>query len=114
MLNRYEPLFCDPFSHIFGINFVFPFILFLKVELVTGKGVFISLSEKEQLKVDLRNKPTSLARETLFALYGRDVFQVLTITARGQKKGSYTFPDSVLKAVCGMFIIPFFLFKFYI
>ncbi|KAK3916606.1 Myb-like protein J, partial [Frankliniella fusca] len=40
------------------------------VELTTGSGVFISASQKDQLKVDFRNKPTGLVRETLFALYG--------------------------------------------
>ena len=75
------------------------------MELSVGKGVYIALSDKEQLKVDFRNKPTALARETLFTLYGKDAFQVLNVTVRGQKKGAYAIPDKVLKAVTCMYFI---------
>ncbi|KAK3928380.1 hypothetical protein KUF71_016627 [Frankliniella fusca] len=71
-----------------------------KVELTTGSGVFISASQKDQLKVDFRNKPTGLVRETLFALYGKQAFSVLTVTGKGKKKGAYTTPDNVNKAIC--------------
>lgn len=59
----------------------------------------IPLAVKDQLKVDFKNKPSSLAKETLFALYGKDVFKILSVTGRGQNNGTYGIDEGVLKAV---------------
>ncbi|KAK3933181.1 Microtubule-actin cross-linking factor 1, isoforms 1/2/3/5, partial [Frankliniella fusca] len=65
-----------------------------------GKGVFLSKTDRDQLRVDFKNKPLLLARKTLFALYGREAFQMLKVTGKGMKEGSYTIRRSVLTAVC--------------
>ncbi|KAJ1518896.1 hypothetical protein ONE63_011496 [Megalurothrips usitatus] len=73
-----------------------------QVELVKGKDVMISSTTKDQLKVHYRNKATSLARETLFALYGKEPFKVLSVTGKGLKKGSFTIPKDVQSVVCSL------------
>lgn len=74
----------------------------MQVELSRGLGVYIATSEKEQLKVDYRNRPALLLRETLFVLFGKEAFKD-SVTARGTKLGSQGIDESVLKAVCGKF-----------
>ncbi|KAK3920576.1 Dynein heavy chain-like protein [Frankliniella fusca] len=69
-----------------------------KVEI--GKGVFLRRVDRDQLRVDFRNKPKLLARETLFAFYGKETFQLLNVTGRGRKAGTYTIPKPVLTSVC--------------
>jgi hypothetical protein len=68
------------------------------------RSFFIALSDKEQLRVDYKNKPSSLARETLFTLYGRDTFRVLSVTGRGCKKGTYAIAKNVLESICGKLV----------
>ncbi|KAJ1521747.1 hypothetical protein ONE63_003383 [Megalurothrips usitatus] len=75
-----------------------------QVELSVGTNVFIAASEKDQLKVDYRNKAASLAKETLFALFGKEVFRTLNVTAIGQKPGTYAIREDVKKAIIGKFI----------
>ncbi|XP_034244887.1 uncharacterized protein LOC117647291 [Thrips palmi] len=72
-----------------------------KVELEpkAAKGVYISQTKRDQLKVDFANKPPLLARETLFALFGEETFKMLHVTAKGQKSGSYGIPPNVLTAL---------------
>ncbi|KAK3916203.1 putative DNA-directed RNA polymerase subunit delta [Frankliniella fusca] len=72
-----------------------------QVELTIGSGIHISRPVKDQLKVDFRNKASSLIRETLYALYGKEPFQTLTITGRGNKPGTYGIEESVLTALTG-------------
>lgn len=55
---------------------------------------------KNQLSVDYANKPQMLAKETLFALYGKENFEKLHVTGRGQVAGSFTVHNNVQKAVC--------------
>ncbi|KAK3918355.1 Homeobox protein DLL-3 [Frankliniella fusca] len=63
-------------------------------------NVKIPMAVKEQLKVDYFNKPTALARETLFALFGMDAFRTVLVTGRGNRVGSYGIPDDVIKSIC--------------
>jgi len=53
------------------------------------------------LKLDYKNKPSSLVRETLFVLYGKDAFKTHIVTGRGTKPGSFGVADAVLKALYG-------------
>ncbi|KAJ1519193.1 hypothetical protein ONE63_011201 [Megalurothrips usitatus] len=55
--------------------------------------------ESAQVKVDFKDKASSMVREVLFALFGKEPFRTLNITARGQKEGSYGIPENVLLAV---------------
>ncbi|KAK3920364.1 Annexin C1 [Frankliniella fusca] len=68
-------------------------------ELVPGSGIYIKSSAKDEIRVDFKNKPSSLVRETLYALYGKEQFKVLQVTARGIKRGSYGIQEDVLKAL---------------
>ncbi|KAK3922481.1 Dihydrofolate synthase/folylpolyglutamate synthase [Frankliniella fusca] len=70
-----------------------------QVELTIGSGVHISRAVKDQIKVDFVNKPSALIRETLFALFGKQPFRTLAITARGNKPGTYGIEESVLIAL---------------
>lgn len=72
-----------------------------QVELTQGSGVYIPLSIKEQLKVDYKDKPNMLAKNTLFALYGREAFRTHQVTGRGNKSGTYSVEPDELKAVLG-------------
>lgn len=54
----------------------------------------IAATDKDELNVDYRNKASTLVRETLFRLYGRDVFHTLAVTGAGHKPGTYTFHES--------------------
>jgi hypothetical protein len=90
----------------------FAAFLIFQVELSSGTNVLIAASEKDQLKVDYRNKAASLAKETLFALFGKEVFRTLNVTAIGQKEGTYAIRDNVKQAIIGKFehCIKFFFF----
>ncbi|KAK3916167.1 putative MFS-type transporter, partial [Frankliniella fusca] len=70
-----------------------------KVELSSNRGVFIAQSDKEEIRVDFKNKSSALCREALFCLYGKEVFQTHNVTARGLKRGSYGIEEKVLKSV---------------
>jgi len=70
-----------------------------QVELTQGSKVNIPLSIKEQLKVDYKDKPTMLAKNTFFALYGKDAFRTHQVTGRSRKSGTYSVAEDVLKAV---------------
>ncbi|KAK3916378.1 Sensory neuron membrane protein 1 [Frankliniella fusca] len=70
------------------------------VALTSSYDVKIPMAVKDQLKVDFYNKPNALARETLFALYGKEAFRTLRVNGRGTKKGTYGVHDDVLKAIC--------------
>lgn len=75
------------------------------MELTTGRGVFISASKKDELKVDYRNKPTTLVRETLYALFGPDAFRLNNVTGRGSKQGTCGIKEDVLRAVSSKFYL---------
>lgn len=64
-------------------------------------NVFISSTDKDMIRMDFKNKPSALIRETLFALYGKDVFTTHVVTGRGNKPGTYGIGDGVLKALYG-------------
>ncbi|KAK3925966.1 Chromodomain-helicase-DNA-binding protein Mi-2-like protein, partial [Frankliniella fusca] len=69
------------------------------VELTMGSQIFIPLSIKEQLKVDFKNRPNLLAKNTLFALYGSDTFRTHKVTGRGNTPGTFTIANDVLVTV---------------
>jgi len=92
---------------IFGaiFNLVF-FFFFFKVELTKRCEVYIPTAVKNQIKVDFTGQPKRLLMETLFALYGQDSFEAVTVTARGNKAGTYGIEPNVLKAVYSVSIKP--------
>lgn len=59
----------------------------------------IPKTAKDQLKVDFANKPSPMIRETLYALYGKDILRSANVTARGIKSNSVGFEDNVLRAL---------------
>ena len=71
------------------------------MELSKGTGVFVSIREKKQIKVDYADKPHQLAKEALFAIFGREAFSSLTVTARGKRTGSFGIKPNVIAAVLG-------------
>ncbi|KAK3933165.1 Suppressor of smlA [Frankliniella fusca] len=74
-----------------------------KVELhgSSNSNIFICASDKDMLKLDYKNKPSSLVRETLFVLYGKDALKTHIVTGRGTKPGSFGVADAVLQALYG-------------
>lgn len=69
--------------------------------LSSQSDIYVSATDKDILKLDFKNKPSALIRETLFLLYGKDVFRTQLVTGRGNKPGTYGLEDNVLKAVYG-------------
>ncbi|XP_034247755.1 proline-rich protein HaeIII subfamily 1-like [Thrips palmi] len=61
--------------------------------------IYIASSDKDMLKVDFKNKPASLIRETLFSLYGTEVFRTRLVTGRGNNPGTYGIRYDVLKSI---------------
>jgi len=66
-----------------------------------GKGILICQLAKDALKADFENKPSSLIRETLYELFGKEAFATCTVTSRGKRFGTYGIEDNVLLALWG-------------
>jgi len=82
-----------------------------QVELTKDSKVFIAVADKNQLKVDFSNQPKRLLMETLYILYGHDVFKTLQVTARGSRAGSYSPETKVFDALVGKNIILLFIYN---